>query len=475
MPEGTAAAPADTAGLKASAGEKRLQLRESQRETEELQARMAKPLSILGWQQIPSMDRLAEAHQETGRQWKALNERRKRLDQLEGQLRQLREQQRGQQQRLAYDAARAELEQQQAQRMALSPEADTAALERRLQQAVQEARTALEQARSQETAARQALEGQRQQIASAEQRQAELTIRVDQLESAFVQCLEASPFADEAGFLDARLPQAQLEALQHQAQSLDRRENELNGQLRHTRETLEALQQQALTADSVEQLEAGRQQLWQQLNDLLQQQGSLQQQLERNAQLKRTFGEQQRELEAQQRELARWEQLHELIGSADGKKFRNFAQGLTFELMVGQANRQLQKMSDRYLLIRDQQQPLELKVIDNYQAGETRSTRNLSGGEGFLVSLALALGLSGMASRNVRVDSLFLDEGFGTLDEEALETALTTLAELQREGKLIGVISHVSALKERINTRIEVQPLSGGRSRILGPGCRQPG
>lgn len=164
-----------------------------------------------------------------------------------------------------------------------------------------------------------------------------------------------------------------------------------------------------------------------------------------------------------------------MIGSADGKKFRNFAQGLTFELMVGQANRQLQKMSDRYLLIRDQQQPLELKVIDNYQAGETRSTRNLSGGEGFLVSLALALGLSGMASRNVRVDSLFLDEGFGTLDEEALETALTTLAELQREGKLIGVISHVSALKERINTRIEVQPLSGGRSRILGPGCRQPG
>lgn len=463
------------AGLKASAEEKRLQLRESQRETEELQARMAEPLSILGWQQIPSMERLAEAHQETGRQWKALNERRKRLDQLEGQLRQLREQQRGQQQRLAYDAARVELEQQQAQRMALSPEADTAALERRLQQAVQEARTALEQARSQETATRQALEGQRQQIASAEQRQAELTTRVDQLESAFAQRLEASPFVDEADFLDARLPQAQLEALQHQAQSLDRRENELNGQLRHTRETLEALQQQALTSDSLEQLEAGRQRLWQQLNELLQQQGSLQQQLERNAQLKRTFGEQQRALEAQQRELARWEQLHELIGSADGKKFRNFAQGLTFELMVGQANRQLQKMSDRYLLIRDQQQPLELKVIDNYQAGEIRSTRNLSGGEGFLVSLALALGLSGMASRNVRVDSLFLDEGFGTLDEEALETALTTLAELQREGKLIGVISHVSALKERINTRIEVQPLSGGRSRILGPGCRQSG
>ena len=105
------------------------------------------------------------------------------------------------------------------------------------------------------------------------------------------------------------------------------------------------------------------------------------------------------------------------------KLLRNFAQGLTFELMVSHANRQLEKMTDRYLLIRDEQQPLELNVVDNYQAGEIRSTRNLSGGESFIVSLTLALGLSRMASRKVRVDSLFLDEGFGTLDEDALDTA----------------------------------------------------
>ncbi|MCX7087927.1 MAG: hypothetical protein NTV00_07720, partial [Methylococcales bacterium] len=92
-------------------------------------------------------------------------------------------------------------------------------------------------------------------------------------------------------------------------------------------------------------------------------------------------------------------------------------------------------MSARYLLLRDDKQPLELNVVDNYQAGEIRSTKNLSGGESFIVSLALALGLSHMASRNVRVDSLFLDEGFGTLDEEALDTALETLSGLQQEGK----------------------------------------
>jgi len=118
-----------------------------------------------------------------------------------------------------------------------------------------------------------------------------------------------------------------------------------------------------------------------------------------------------------------------------------------------------------------QREPLELNVVDSYQAGEICSTRNLSGGESFIVSLSLALGLSHMASKNVRVDSLFLDEGFGTLDEEALETALKTLAGLQQDGKLIGVISHVPALKERISTQIQVNPQTGGRSMISGPGC----
>ncbi|HFQ81122.1 MAG TPA: chromosome segregation protein SMC, partial [Desulfobacterales bacterium] len=128
------------------------------------------------------------------------------------------------------------------------------------------------------------------------------------------------------------------------------------------------------------------------------------------------------------------------------------------------------KMTDRYLLLRDERQPLELNVIDNYQAGEIRSTKNLSGGESFIVSLSLALGLSKMASRKVRVDSLFLDEGFGTLDEEALDAALETLGGLQQDGKLIGVISHVPALKERIRSQIDILPVSGGRSIIRGPG-----
>ncbi|PID74867.1 MAG: chromosome segregation protein SMC, partial [Desulfobacterales bacterium] len=197
--------------------------------------------------------------------------------------------------------------------------------------------------------------------------------------------------------------------------------------------------------------------------------------LNENHMAKERIKEKQAAMEARKKECSRFGKLHALIGSADGKKYRNFAQGLTFELMVAHANRQLEKMTDRYLLIRDEQQPLELKVLDNYQAGEIRSTRNLSGGESFIVSLTLALGLSNMASRKVRVDSLFLDEGFGTLDEETLETALESLSGLHQEGKLIGIISHVSALKERISTQINISPVSGGRSLISGPGCRRSG
>jgi exonuclease SbcC len=201
--------------------------------------------------------------------------------------------------------------------------------------------------------------------------------------------------------------------------------------------------------------------------------GAIEQRLQQHTEQLQRHQSRLQAIEIQKRECERWERLHTLIGSGDGKKFRNFAQGLTFELMVAHANRQLQKMSDRYILVRDSTEPLELNVIDNYQAGEIRSTKNLSGGESFIASLALSLGLSSMASRNVRVDSLFLDEGFGTLDEDALETALETLSGLQQDGKLIGIISHVPALKERIGTQIQVEAASSGRSRLSGPGCRR--
>ena len=179
------------------------------------------------------------------------------------------------------------------------------------------------------------------------------------------------------------------------------------------------------------------------------------------------------QLRRQVERAADWERLSRLIGSADGRKYRHFVQNLTFDMLLERANIQLAKLMERYRLERIDGETLAMRVIDGYQGGLPRSTENLSGGESFLVSLALALGLSDMAARNVPVDSLFLDEGFGTLDEETLDTALRMLVELRRQGKMIGVISHVAALKERIAARIEVIPKIGGRSILKGPGCRE--
>ncbi|MDD4557871.1 MAG: AAA family ATPase [bacterium] len=292
-------------------------------------------------------------------------------------------------------------------------------------------------------------------------------------EEAFLKRLKELGFIGEEDFTAASLPEAERNALAQKARKLADEKTELTSKERDKIEMLERERQKRITDQSQEELDQALTKMIAVQKELQQDIGGIRQKLKDNEVLKEEQQDRLKDINMQQRECSRWDLLHEIIGSADGKKYRNFAQGLTLEIVIGYANRQLQKMTDRYLLIRDETQPLELNVIDNYQAGEIRSTKNLSGGESFIVSLSLALGLSHMAGENVRVDSLFLDEGFGMLDEEALDTALETLAGLQQEGKLIGMISHVPALKERIGTRIQVTPQTGGRSRISGPGCRE--
>lgn len=451
------------------------QEQENRRQQAQLQTSLQDCLQQLKLTRCPTSDEIDRQLAENRRRWKALNDHQAELGRLEETLRRLREAQTRLQQRLELETAEAELKQLQQQRQALSPEPDTRAFERRLQQAVEAARQTLAGAQSDAGEQQHRLARRQQQITDLNDRLTALEGETAQLQQAFDQALAKSLFADERAVLAALLPLEERQALQRQADALNERSARLQALQERCQHSLQQLQQQALTEQSSAELEARLAQMKEQQASLQAERGRLQQTLDSNAARKQEFSNQQQKIDAQQRELERWSALHDLIGSADGKKFRNFAQGLTFELMISHANRQLQKMSDRYLLIRDGEQPLELNVIDNYQAGEVRSTKNLSGGESFLISLALALGLSGMASRNVRVDSLFLDEGFGTLDEDALETALNTLSGLQQEGKLIGVISHVQALKDRIATRIEVQPVSGGRSRLSGPGCTARG
>ena len=293
------------------------------------------------------------------------------------------------------------------------------------------------------------------------------------LEKAFLLQLKKASFSDEKDYLSACFSEKIRNELLHEAQSLETENISLLAMQKDKMTTLEIELQKKITDQKFEPLAQALDQALTIRSKLHQAIGGIRQKLDDDKKLQKQQQARLAAIDAQKRECSRWGILHDLIGSADGRKYRNFAQGLTFEMMVGHANRQLQKMTDRYLLIRDKAQPLELNVVDNYQAGEIRSTKNLSGGESFIVSLSLALGLSQMASKNVRVDSLFLDEGFGTLDEDALDIALETLVGLQQDGKLIGVISHVPTLKERISTQIQVSPQSGGRSTISGPGCRQ--
>ncbi|WP_334027640.1 SbcC/MukB-like Walker B domain-containing protein [Alteromonas sp. P256] len=153
--------------------------------------------------------------------------------------------------------------------------------------------------------------------------------------------------------------------------------------------------------------------------------------------------------------------LHSLIGSASGDKFRRFAQGLTLDNLVVLANQQLDKLHGRYQLIRKENEGLGLSVVDTWQGDALRDTKTLSGGESFLVSLALALSLSDLVSFKTSIDSLFLDEGFGTLDAETLDVALDALDNLNASGKMIGVISHIEAMKERIPTQLKVIKRNG--------------
>ncbi len=303
-----------------------------------------------------------------------------------------------------------------------------------------------------------------------------ITDRAEQLKTAegsFLVRLNGLGFTDEDCYVVACLPENERNNLTLRAQKLSDEQIELSSREREKTKLLDTEKLLQVTDQPRDLLNLALTTLVADQKVLQQEIGGIRQKLIDNDNLKLQSKDRAKAIDAQKKECSRWDLLHELIGSADGKKYRNFAQGLTFEMMVSHANRQLQKMTDRYLLIRDAVQPLELNVVDNYQAGEIRSTKNLSGGESFIVSLSLALGLSHMASKNVRVDSLFLDEGFGTLDEEALDTALETLAGLQQDGKLIGIISHVPALKERISTQIQVTPQTGGRSIIAGPGCRR--
>ncbi|GAA3548309.1 AAA family ATPase [Zobellella aerophila] len=300
-----------------------------------------------------------------------------------------------------------------------------------------------------------------------QQRLAELADELTTQEHGWRQALALSPFGDESAFRQALLPEDELQQLRQLQQGLEQGRSEAQTLVRQAQGRLDALRAEPVTERSRGELSDALDELQRTIDELLQKSGALRGQLSADAQRRSRQQALFAELAAKRADYRLWEQLNSLIGSADGAKYRRFAQGLTLDHLVYLANRQLERLQGRYQLARRAGGELELVVIDTWQADAARDTQTLSGGESFLVSLALALALSDLVSSKTSIDSLFLDEGFGTLDADTLEVALDALDALNASGKMIGVISHIEALKERIPIQIKLSKSHGlGLSRL---------
>lgn len=333
------------------------------------------------------------------------------------------------------------------------------------------AETEMNLAREQNNNLQQQLKAEQARLSSNNDQLNTLQTELGNKKSEWTVQLESSPFADEKQFLAALLDQSERETLQQLAQAINNDIERFDALVKQSAQQIQELEQvaaeKAYKDTESELVEAQLQSVQEQLSELSRQQGQFSGLLESDSQRRETQKALFAEIETTQKHYDDLSYLHALIGSQRGDKFRRFAQGLTLDHLVYLANKQLDRLHGRYQLQRKESEALELQVMDTWQADTLRDTKTLSGGESFLVSLALALALSDLVSQKTSIDSLFLDEGFGTLDSETLDLALDALDNLNASGKMIGVISHIEAMKERIPVQIKVKKMNGlGVSRL---------
>ncbi len=278
-------------------------------------------------------------------------------------------------------------------------------------------------------------------------------------------CLDIARSPDQVAALIATDP-ALSRALRVRIQEIDRgvndagtavltRQNDLHRALEGFDETTDAEALAAVVAA-----------LATEIGNLQQRTGVLAATLARDDEARRAAANLSAEIDTAKAELAIWQAVDDAVGSASGDRFRRFVQGITLDHMVQLANDHLHALTPRYRLARGAASDLTLHIIDRDMGDEVRGTRSLSGGERFLVSLALALALSGLEGRSSFVDTLFIDEGFGSLDAETLDLAVDALETLQGRGQKVGVITHVAAMIDRIAVQVRVEKRGAGRSEI---------
>ncbi len=302
------------------------------------------------------------------------------------------------------------------------------------------------------------------------QREADIVKDEADLKSArgdFSEELQKNNFADAAAFMSARLADEKIAALQKTQTEL--KENAVAA--KQSRDDAQKAYDKCLAEHSDVE---GKDVLLQKQEALLEHQKQLQESyaavsgcLSTNVSNADKLLQLKQERDAAYADYSRWNTMRDWFGVKDGRDFSKFVQGLTFKSLLKLANKQLHEIKGRYTLIPDKD--LSFRILDTHFEN-SRSISNLSGGEKFLVSLSLALGIAEFASRNVKIESLFLDEGFGTLDNETLDTVMESLRAQRSKGKMLGVITHVESVMDGIDQKIVLVSNRNGHSTITGPG-----
>lgn len=274
-------------------------------------------------------------------------------------------------------------------------------------------------------------------------------------------------FAEEQEFKAALLQESEFSKLQNEKKRID--DYLVSATTKHNtaKEEFEKIKSERSDETPLQSLLTEKEKVDLELGSLKESSGALRERIKVYKEKAVVLQQVKDELDIKQAELNRWNQMGDWFGVKDGSDFATFVQGLTFKSLLKLANKHLQIVKDRFRLVAKDNLNFE---IDDAEFDKTRIISNLSGGEKFLVSLSLALGIADFASRNVRVESLFMDEGFGTLDDSALEDVMTCLRSQQREGKMLGIITHVESVIDSINQKIELESAGNGHSLIKGPG-----
>lgn len=312
----------------------------------------------------------------------------------------------------------------------------------------------------------------------------QLSRTMEQLQTELKRRIQENGFADEEDLLRSVLQKEEQEALESELAELSTKKSELAGQAKQNQAELDSFGGKAPSEKTADELDEELERLKSAANENLKQFGMLEQTFQHQKEAEKQRGVLNAELEDLSSQTKRWEELTEILkqgGSKNSDSFENFVQGFTFRRLLHFANIQLQQINPRYQLRAHPEKSTVLQILDSMHEQSVRNPESLSGGETFILSLALALGLTRLASRNVEINSFFIDEGFGSLSQNSLKDALDVLkkyhAEARKKGrKLIGLISHVEAIQEEVGTFIQLTHYPPQQfSRIEGPGVTQEG